>query len=306
MHLSINFPHWRFAQNLFPSNFFAFYSQKLIQSLVRVKGGIRVARFIARLLNDAFFKGKWAAIDGQGVKYRLDIISELEWQILCYGGFDLPLLAVLKRHLRLGDTFIDIGANVGCISLPLVSHLGVDGHVLAFEADPEIFQKLQTNASSNSFIQLSGFNHAIGSTTGSVVFHRATNSSSFGQAVGSLYASDWHSGGSTFQVNVDSLDRVLDKHPVKRVHAIKIDVEGAEMDVLRGSLLTIERNLPLFVIEVCKHTYISAGWTPQDLFDLLSPFGYSFEALDEKNPGQTRPLPGIIDVDYLTIVARVF
>jgi FkbM family methyltransferase len=287
------------------SDIYGLKSQRLIQRLCRLKGGTRVARRLAGFLDQSFFKGRWTALDRDGVKFSLNVNSELEWQILAYGGFDFSLLDILKTAIAKDSVFIDIGANIGCICLPLAKHVGDRGCVLSFEADPAIFKKLQHNTSLNSFAQWRGFNHALGSTPGTLTFHRAANTGSFGHAVGSLYASDWHSGGSTFEVSVDTLDRVLDKDQVNRVDAIKIDVEGAEMDVLRGALQTIERYRPILCLEVCEHTYTSAGWTPQDLFELLSPFGYSFEALDERNPGRTRQLQGPDDRDYLTLVARV-
>lgn len=280
-------------------------SQRVIQRLCKLKGGTRVARRLAGFLDQFFFNTRWAALDRDGVKFSLNVKSELEWQILAYGGFDFPLIDMLKSVVIKGSTFIDIGANIGCISLPLAKYVGSDGHVLSFEADPPVFQKLQDNFSLNTFPQWRGFNEALGSAPGTLTFHRAASTGSFGHAVGSLYANDWHAGGSTFEVSIDTLDRVLDREHINRVDVIKIDVEGAEMDVLRGSLQTIERYHPILFLEVCEHTYTSAGWTPRDLFDLLTPFGYSFAALDERNPGQTRPLRGALDRDYLTLVARV-
>jgi FkbM family methyltransferase len=221
-----------------------------------------------------------------------------------YPKYD-EILPNLVTFLDSPEWVVDIGANIGCICLPLAKHVGDRGCVLSFEADPAVFQKLQDNFSLNSFPQWRGFNEALGSSPGTLTFHRAASSGSFGNAIGSLYANDWHAGGSTFEVSIDTLDRVLGRDQINRVDVIKIDVEGAEMDVLRGSLQTIEKYRPILCLEVCEHTYTSAGWTPQDLFDLLTPFGYSFEALDERNPGQTRPLRGPHDRDYLTLVARV-
>lgn len=287
------------------SDIYGLKSQRLIQRLCRLKGGTRVARRLAGFLDQFFFNGRWAALDSDGVKFSLNVSSELEWQILAYGGFDFPLLEILKTVVAKGSVFIDIGANIGCICLPLAKYVGPSGCVLSFEADPVVFQKLQNNSSLNSFVQWRGYNHALGSTSGTLTFHRAASTGSFGHAVGSLYESDWHTGGSTFDVSVDTLDRAIEKDQINRVDVIKIDVEGAEMDVLRGSLQTIEKFRPILCLEVCEHTYTTAGWTPQDLFDLLSPFGYSFEALDERNPGRTRALRGPNDRDYLTLVARV-
>jgi FkbM family methyltransferase len=280
-------------------------SQKAIQRLCRVKGGTRVARWLAGFLNRVAFKGEWIAQDREGVWFALNVDSELEWQVLAYGGFDFALLDYLRSVLQPGAVFVDVGANVGCVCLPAANRVGARGRVLAFEADPAVFERLQRNASLNDLPQWRGQALALGRSAGAMTLHRGAGSGAFGQAVGSLYASDWHQGGSTVQVPVDTLDHALEAGAADRVDVIKIDVEGAELDVLKGGLATIQRHQPLLCVEVCEHTYTSAGWCPKDLFDLLAPMGYSFEALDERNPGKTRALQGPQDRDYLTLVARV-
>ncbi|MFM7244192.1 MAG: FkbM family methyltransferase, partial [Planctomycetaceae bacterium] len=119
-----------------------------------------------------------------------------------------------------------------------------------------------------------------------------------------LYSNDWHSGGSAFEVEVRTLDSVINALNVSHVDFIKIDVEGAEIDVLKGSLQTLESHRPTLCIEVCPHTYSAAGWTTQDLVELLLPFGYRFEVLSGHS-GQTRPLSSSGDTDFLNLIARV-
>lgn len=284
---------------------FGLISQRWVQRFCRVKGGTRLARCLAGFMNQHFFKGKWLAVDRGGVRFGLNVDSELEWQVLAYGGFDLGLLEYLGKWLKPGAVFMDVGANVGCVCLPAAAWVGSGGRVLAIEADPTVFERLQFNAALNGQPQWRGINIALGSAPSTMTFHRGANTGAFGQAVGSLYASDWHEGGTTFDVSVDTLDRLLETESVDRVDVIKIDVEGAEMDVLKGGMAALRKYHPVLCLEVCEHTYTSAGWGPQDLFDLLSPLGYSFEALDDHHPGQTRALRGPEDRDYLTLVARV-
>lgn len=276
--------------------------QKTLRSLVRYKGGTRLARLLARKADSAYFKGQWYA-QARELHYLLDIKSEIELQLLLYGGFDQGLLSYLGSSLSPGDTFIDVGANIGAVSLPAAAIVGTEGHVFAFEADPLIFDKLNTNINLNSFPYLEPLNQALGSEAETKTFYRPPSNGVFSEAVGSLYSSDWHSGGSAFQVEVRTLDSVLHALNVSQVDFIKIDVEGAEIDVLKGSLQTIEAHRPNLCIEVCPHTYSAAGWTTQDLMELLLPFGYRFEVLDGHS-GQTRPLISSTDTDFLNLIAR--
>ncbi len=64
---------------------------------------------------------------------------------------------------------------------------------------------------------------------------------------------------------------------MSRIDVIKIDVEGAELDVLRGTAEVLKHFRPLIVVEVNKETYASAGYTITELTDYLQGFGYSFQ-----------------------------
>jgi FkbM family methyltransferase len=279
-------------------------AQKMVQLLCSVRGGTYVARRLAHFLNRNFFKGQWIVLDRERMYFAVDVESELEWQVLAYGGFDFGLQDYLKAVLFEGDVFLDIGGNIGCVCIPGASWVGPQGRSMAFEADPVVFKRLQHNAMLNVLPQWKGHSFGLSKAPGTLTFHRGPDSGAFGQAVGSLYASDWHQEGAVVEVAVDTLDHVLEGEPLERIDVIKIDVEGAELDVLKGGMKTLERFLPILCIEVCEHTYTAAGWCPADLFELLSPLGYTFEALDEKSPGQTRKLLGSGDRDYLTLIAR--
>jgi hypothetical protein len=144
---------------------------------------------------------------------------------------------------------------------------------------------------------------ALGSESGVKTFYRPPSNGVFSEAVGSLYASEWHSGDSAFDVEIRTLDSVLQGRNINQDDFIKIDVEGAEIDVLKGSLQTLERHQPTLCIEVCAHTYDAAGWNTQDLMELLLPFGYRFEVLDGRS-GLTRPLSSHSDTEFLNLIAR--
>jgi FkbM family methyltransferase len=276
--------------------------QKTLQSLVKLRGGTRVARFLARKANSVYFKGQWFA-QARDLHCLLDVQSEIELQLLLYGGFDQALLRYLASSLSPGDTFVDVGANIGAISIPAAAMVGPAGHVFSFEADPQIFDKLTTNINFNSLPQLEPLKEALGSESGVKTFYRPPSNGVFSEAVGSLYASEWHSGDSAFDVEIRTLDSVLQGRNINQDDFIKIDVEGAEIDVLKGSLQTLERHQPTLCIEVCAHTYDAAGWNTQDLMELLLPFGYRFEVLDGRS-GLTRPLSSHSDTEFLNLIAR--
>jgi FkbM family methyltransferase len=129
---------------------------------------------------------------------------------------------------------LDIGANIGCISQAL-DHAGFG--VIAFEPQPELFELLSFNHKGCNI------NMALGSEAGiakmpKVYYSDKGNFGGLGLHEKSLYG--------TIDVEVGVLDDVL---PTRGVGFIKIDVEGYELEVLKGASGLIRRNRPIMYIE---------------------------------------------------------
>ncbi len=131
---------------------------------------------------------------------------------------------------------LDVGANIGCISQALIAG-GFFVH--AFEPQPEIFQLLSGNLSGDSYIC---YNSAVGSAAGvaempKVYYSAKGNFGGLGIGDSSMYG--------TYSVPVVTLD----SYNFDKVGFIKIDVEGFELEVLKGARSLIERCHPILYIE---------------------------------------------------------
>jgi FkbM family methyltransferase len=149
-------------------------------------------------------------------------------------------LQALPRLLRFGDTFVDCGANVGLWSLVAASLVGRTGMVHAFEPNPATFEKLTQNVERVDHLETNVKLHqaAVGSAKGYADFlplHEHNISSIVYQAV-----------RGTIRVPVTTLNQTLSG---KRVDGIKIDVEGYELQVLRGGEELLERWKPWLCVE---------------------------------------------------------
>ena len=82
-----------------------------------------------------------------------------------------------------------------------------------------------------------------------------------------------------YMVQVDTLDRIVDEYGLEKLDLIKIDVEGAELDVLNGSRGVLERDKPILLIEVHFGYY---DLKPETLYNLLKKLGYDLTI--EKRP----------------------
>jgi FkbM family methyltransferase len=151
------------------------------------------------------------------------------------GTFDPPLCAFISRWLRPGDTAVDVGANIGAQTLLMARTVGQTGRVLAYEANPHTAALLRDNVSvnyRNDWVEVR--EQAAWSEQTRLTFHVSQRFQGNGSV---LPHNDWYADHfrvdthDEVQVDAVALDPVLLQ---ARPRLVKIDVEGAEPDVLAG------------------------------------------------------------------------
>lgn len=176
--------------------------------------------------------------------------------------------AILGRYLKPGGVFYDLGANIGFFAT-LGAHLvGSQGRVYAFEPNPECTAQIKRNANLNGFTQVEVIEAAVSATSGRTRLQMgSTNLSS---SISSNTASDG------IDVALISIDDFVRDRSAKSPTLVMIDVEGAEIDALRGMKETIFRHRPVILCEV--------HWINAEFLDYcsqhLQPLGYSVQPLE--------------------------
>jgi FkbM family methyltransferase len=213
------------------------------------------------------------------------------WSCFLHGEWEPHVERALRAVLRPGDAAVDVGANLGYFSIGMAQAVGPTGRVDAFEPVPPTFARLAAGARANDLAQLHVHAHALGSEHGEAEIawdERIAGSASL------------HGGGpSRAVVEVRRLDELGLPPP----RAIKLDVEGHELEVLRGARETIASARPAIVLELNARASRAAGWAPVDLARELD--GYSFAVLAET--GERRVDLATIELgddDYVDVLAR--
>lgn len=190
-------------------------------------------------------------------------------------GIDEPDIQYLSnRYLKKGDIVIDIGANIGLTSRAFARAVGKAGQVHSLEPERRNFALLCANTI--SFPQVMTHRLAIAATRGRRALHlnpvSGTGNSFFGSVTDQIQ-------------NVDCLtfDDFLAEQEISKPACVKIDVEGAELEVLQGmpDLLRINPNL-LLLIELCPANLESAGWNSNDLLSRIQGMGFVVHYLKER------------------------
>jgi FkbM family methyltransferase len=162
-------------------------------------------------------------------------------------SYDPGIAAVLNRRVKPGMAVVDIGANIGYLTMLLASLVAPSGHVVAVEPNPENIKLLEASRRVNGFDQVLVVQAAAGRKTGLL----ALNVSYSNGMTGELPA-DLNAVFASRPVPCFALDAILpnDRH----FDLLKIDTEGAELNALIGLSGTIDRCRPVIVSEFSPGT----------------------------------------------------
>ena len=188
-----------------------------------------------------------------------------------YGTWEPNVTAAVTNTVKAGMTVIDIGAHIGYYSLLFAKCVGPTGSVFSFEPVPENFALLHKNIQLNELSQVQTFPQAIFSGKKEISIAVPDESPNSGE--GSVVH---HHGARQYLVPAITLDSFCVPSGV-RPDILKMDVEGAEYDVLLGAQETISRCRPKLLIEL-HHSDgdVAAHLVP----DLLAAWSYQIEWID--------------------------
>lgn len=196
--------------------------------------------------------------------------------VLAARPFEPLTTARMERVLRPGMTVADVGAHVGYYTVLARRRLGSEGTVCSVEPAKDNARLLLANLKACGDARVIVFPCAAGEDEGERQLYIAASSDSH-----SLYRHPLRPPVRIESVNVRTLDAMLPGP----VDLVKIDVEGAEMDVLSGMRrLLANAPPPIMVIEWNPLCLRAAGRDPRDLPRFLEQRGYSLTVLDELAP----------------------
>ena len=188
-----------------------------------------------------------------------------------YGEFAQSENDLMVRLIKPGDTAVDVGANVGTVTLALARAVGREGRVFSFEPQRLVFQNLCASLSLNGLTNVYPMQSAVGDREGSVKSPELdpTRAVNFGAA-----RLDENNAG--MEVPLTTIDRL----DLADCTLIKIDVEGMDYEVLLGASATIQRTRPHIYMEAKsgENTANAIRWLQDRDYDLYWHFATFFSA----------------------------
>ena len=230
-------------------------------------------------------------------------------KMIYYDMYEMGVIEALKTFLRDGDTFIDVGANIGYITAVGASLVGKKGWVHSFEPVPEYFSKLKNLSESNKEYNIVANQLALSDKASQEKIYLSDYSNI---AANSIFPGlmDKEKIRSSVLVQTQRLDEYIEKNNIKDVGVIKIDTEGFEYPVLLGlkgffdkCLLNKSSALPVIICEVSPPAYSILGYKLGDLFGYMKQFGYlPFSII---NPKKELNIAEIMEESTINIIFKV-
>lgn len=209
----------------------------------------------------------------EGIKVKLNTQEALTLGIVYLGTINKYETKILKTIIKPGDVVIDIGAYVdGWYTLLAAKLAGNKGHVFAFEPHPIYFQRLKENVQLNQFTNVTLERLGIFNKNGSSTFYEAQFGSSI---IKSQVVAMTKIKPKEITIQTTTLDAYIKSKNIRHVSLIKIDVEGAEMSVIKGgNRLLQSKNAPDLVVEVFDIQLRRGGSSEAKLLSYLKRLGY--------------------------------
>jgi FkbM family methyltransferase len=172
----------------------------------------------------------WTRLSGESNEIVVPIEDYVGRAAYFVGDLDRKISSLLRRIIRPGDHVLDVGANLGMVSLRMSNLVGNMGKVDAFEPNPSMAELLQASIEKNQSTNVNLHRIAIGSTQAELDLMIPDENA--GRASLALEATE---GMRRIKVPVMTLDQLSSEHDFSRIRLMKVDVEGFEPQVFAGA-----------------------------------------------------------------------
>lgn len=221
-------------------------------------------------------------IDGLVVRIYPD--NEIFRALFVNGIYDPNSIVAINTLLPQDGVFIDVGASFGLFSMPAVTSVGANGHVIAIEPSSRDYNRLVDNININDLgNSISAYHLAISNESGTALLSIATEERSALNTLGTSFSFKGVDKIAKETVDTISLDDFVVANQIKRIDVIKLDIEGSELKALQGAKKTIAKFHPAIMLGVNTNALKASGTDHDEIQRELSEIGYkAYKLVDDE------------------------
>jgi FkbM family methyltransferase len=223
-----------------------------------------------------------ATVDG--IRLYLDINDALR---LSQKPYEPVQTEWVKQHVKKHDYAIDVGANIGYYTTLLAKLVGEEGRVFAFEPEIKNYKMLCRNIATNDFNNVYAYPVAVGRKAGTITLYKSKPEFGGANGMHRVYPSMF-CGDEKMEVDMIALDDEVDRD----IAFVKIDAEGAELDILYGMKKILEQDHVCMFLEYGPACVREKGDDPYQTIDILKGYGFKF---NREINGKIQPVKDLDD-----------
>lgn len=209
-------------------------------------------------------------ITRNGINFKVDLYDYIGWWL--YFGIKEDSRFKLYHLVKQNNTIMDVGANIGETLMNFAKLSLPGGEVHGFEPDVINYQHCTENLNLNNFKNIVLNNLGLGAKAGQFFIKTPTPSNRGGNKVSEEFIEN-----NTNVITITTLDQYVANKNIQKIDLIKIDVEGYELNVLKGAIHVIKKFNPVLFIELDDNNLKEQGHSAKALIRFLSENNYTIK-----------------------------
>ncbi len=222
-----------------------------------------------------------------GIKMRLDITEYLQAHLYVFGDYELPTIRFLRSVLRPSAVCLDVGAQMGYLTLAMATAADRSTIVHSFEPEGNNAKRFRENIQLNGLTNVTLHQTAVSTVDGALKLYLSND-----RNAGTHSTVYIESNVSTEFVEIPSvrLDTFANSQNLSSIDMIKIDVEGAEIDVINGAIGVLAHHKPIVITELSDHLQQARGQTCTEFKELMQKYGYTPYSINDNGTLRSCPM----------------
>lgn len=256
---------------------------KSLVQLLLVDFSLAIRILVKRYTKNSWLSKKEIKEPFKGVIFNFDFNLSPMVKYMYTGSYEIETYLALKKFLSKGDTFVDVGGNIGYITALGAGIVGKTGQVHSFEPIKKYFSLLNNVAKDNPEYKIVANNYAISENEGTAKI-TLNNSGNIGNNSMVSNSMKDEEKGIEEEIKTINLTKYLTDNNLNP-SLIKIDTEGYELTVLNSlkDFIIKSTNKPVIYCEVTPDAYVHFGKSINDLTNFLSEINYGSYYMNDLN-----------------------
>ncbi len=217
-------------------------------------------------------------------EYEIDARSDILKRILIGKEYEPEISDLILKKINPNKDAINIGANIGLYSNLLAQSINLNNKVLAIEPTPNAFKILKNNIiRNNNEDRIITFNGIATDKEGDYQINIIQGKEEYSSMGELVHTSIKHKKATSVQVKGNTIDNLIKQHRIKPGIMV-IDVEGAELSVLKGAVKTLKEFRPIIISELDDKLLTEQNSNSKEIIKFLESFNYQVMDIEGGTP----------------------